>query len=122
MPKDFKLDGDPIDRARIEELAGGPQGIAELLAELELGVRGDIAAVRGALESVNGAALRRAAHRIKGSALTIGAERLAALAARVLDAPADFDALQIEHGARGLLDELERVLVSARAQRSAASS
>jgi HPt (histidine-containing phosphotransfer) domain-containing protein len=121
MPKDFNPDGDPIDRARIEQLAGGPDGTAELLAELELGVRGDIAAVQVALKSVDGAALRRAAHRIKGSALTIGAERLAALAARVVDAPADFDAAQIESSARGLLDELERVLVSARGPRKAAS-
>src|SRR5439155_24748193 len=31
--------GNPIDRARIQELAGGPQGIAEVLAQLESGVR-----------------------------------------------------------------------------------
>ena len=65
----------PIDRARIQQLAGGPQGIAEVLAELESGVRADIAALQVALESSDPAALRRAAHRIKGSALTIGAEQ-----------------------------------------------
>ncbi len=85
-----------------------------MLAELESGVRADIAALQVALESANGAALRRAAHRIKGSALTIGAERLAALAARVVDAPADIDAPQLMSSAHALLDELERVLVSAR--------
>jgi len=113
--------GNPIDRARIQELAGGPQGIAEVLAQLESGVRADIAALQVALESANGAALRRAAHRIKGSALTMGAERLAALAARVVDAPAGVDAPQLMSGAHAVLDELERVLVSARVHRNAPS-
>jgi len=110
--------GNPIDRARIQELAGGPQGIAEVLAELESGVRADIAALQVALESGNGAALRRAAHRIKGSALTVGAEELAALAARIVDASAGVDAPQLMSTARSLLPELERVLVSARACRA----
>ena len=81
----------PIDRARIQQLAGGPQGVAEVLVQLESGVRADIAAVQVALESSNGAALRSAAHRIRGSALTIGAERLATLAAGVMEAPADIE-------------------------------
>jgi len=115
-------DGNPIDRARIQQLAGGPQGIAEVLAELESGARADIAALQVALESANCAALRRAAHRIKGSALTIGAEGLAALAARVVDAPAGVDAPQLMSSAHALLDELERVLASARVHRNAPSS
>ena len=114
--------GNPIDRARIQQLAGGPQGIAEVLAELESGVRADIAALQGALEGANGPALRRAAHRIKGSALTIGAERLAAFAARIMDAPAAVDAAQLMSSAQALLDELERVLAAARVQRSATPS
>ena len=114
--------GNPIDRARIQQLAGGPQGIAEVLVELESGVRADIAALQVALESANGAALRRAAHRIKGSALTIGAERLAALAAGVVDVPASVDTPQLMSSARVLLDELERVLVSARVHRNAPSA
>jgi CheY-like chemotaxis protein/HPt (histidine-containing phosphotransfer) domain-containing protein len=114
--------GNPIDRARIQQLAGGPQGIAEVLAELESGVRADIAALQVALESANCSALRRAAHRIKGSALTIGAERLAALAARVVDAPAGVDPAQLMSSAQALLDELEGVLVSARVHRNAPSS
>src|SRR5688572_20270564 len=112
----------PIDRAYIQQLAGGAQGIAEVLAELESGVRADIAALQVALESANGAALRSAAHRIKGSALTIGAGRLAALAGHIVDAPAAVDAPSLMSSARGLLDELQRVLVSARAQRATASS
>jgi CheY-like chemotaxis protein/HPt (histidine-containing phosphotransfer) domain-containing protein len=115
-------DGNPINRARIQQLAGSPQGIAEVLAELESGVRADIAALQVALESANGEALRRAAHRIKGSALTIGAERLAALAAGVVDAPAGLAEPQLMSSARGLLDELERVLLSARVHRSAPAS
>jgi signal transduction histidine kinase/ActR/RegA family two-component response regulator len=101
--------------ARIQELAGGPQGVAEVLAELECGVRADIAALQVALESANADALRRAAHRIKGSALTIGAEKLAAHAAGVLEAPGGLDMSQLKASAQALLAELERVLVSARA-------
>ena len=112
-------DGNPIDRARIQQLAGSPQGIAEVLSELESGVRADIAAVQVALEMANSTALRRAAHRIKGSALTIGAQRLAALATRIVDAS---DVPQLMIDARELLNELERVLASARAQRAVASS
>jgi len=114
--------GNPIDRARIQQLAGSPEGIAEVLAELESGVRADIAALQVALESANCLALRRAAHRIKGSALTIGAGHLAALAAGVVDAPAGVDAPQLMGSARGLLDELERVLASARVHRNAPAS
>ena len=57
----------PIDRARIQQLAGGPQGIAEVLAELESGVRADIAALQVALESADrrSAAARRASHQGK---------------------------------------------------------
>jgi len=114
--------GNAIDRARIQELAGGPDGIAEVLAELESGVRADIAALQGALERADYAALRGAAHRIKGSALTIGAERLAALAGGVVDVPADVGTPQLRSSAQALLDELQRVLVSSRVQRGAASS
>ena len=58
--------------------------------------------------------MSRAAHRIKGSALTIGAERLAALAGRVMDAPATLDASHLVSIAHALLRELERVLAAAR--------
>jgi signal transduction histidine kinase/CheY-like chemotaxis protein/HPt (histidine-containing phosphotransfer) domain-containing protein len=112
-------EGNPIDRARIQQLAGGPQGIAEVLGELESGVRADIAAVQVALEMSNDGALRRAAHRIKGSALTIGAERLATLAASIADPRTGVEPPELMSSARGLLDELERVLVSARVHRNA---
>ncbi|HUQ24207.1 MAG TPA: MHYT domain-containing protein [Burkholderiales bacterium] len=109
----------PIDRERIQQLAGGQEGVAEVLAELESGVRADIASLQVALESANIAALRRAAHRIKGSALTIGAERLAALAAGVMAVPTSADAPQLMSSAHALLDELEHVLASARIHRNA---
>jgi PAS domain S-box-containing protein len=105
-----------IDRARIQQLAGDPQGMTEVLAELESGVRADIAALQVALESTNWPAVRRAAHRIKGSALTIGAEKLAALAASVLDAPAAAEGAPLMRRANALLAELERVLLAARAR------
>jgi HPt (histidine-containing phosphotransfer) domain-containing protein len=116
------LASDSLDPARIQQLAGDPEGIAEVLKEFEAGMRTDIAALQVALESANCAALRRAAHRIRGSALTIGAETLAALAARVEDAPASVDEAQLMDSAHALLEELERVVVSAGAQRSALSS
>ena len=103
--------GNAIDRVRIQELAGGPEGIAEVLVQLEAGVRADIAALQAALGSADRPALRSAAHRIKGSALTIGAERLAALANGVMDLPAGDDAPQLmSTTGHALLDELQRVL------------
>ncbi|HZS69388.1 MAG TPA: MHYT domain-containing protein [Burkholderiales bacterium] len=109
----------PIDRARVQELAGGPEGIAEVLRELESGVRVDIAALQVALETADAAAIRAAAHRIKGSALTIGAEALASLATRILEMPARVDSMQLIGAAHLLLDELERVLASARIHQNA---
>jgi hypothetical protein len=44
------------------------------------------------------------------------------LAARVVDAPAGVDAPQLMSGAHALLDELERVLVSARVHWNTPSS
>src|SRR6185503_18398384 len=111
--------GNPIDRARIQALAGGAEGVAEVLTQLESGVRADIAALRAALERVDGAALWSAAHRIKGSALTIGAERAAALAESVMNESAGAEAPQLTGSAHELLDELERVLASARVHRDA---
>jgi PAS domain S-box-containing protein len=116
------LSSDALDPARIQELAGDPQGIAEVLKEFEAGMRTDIAALQVALESANCAALRRAAHRIRGSALTIGAQSLAALAARVEDAPAAVGEEQFMGSAHALLEELERVVISAGVHRSALST
>jgi CheY-like chemotaxis protein/HPt (histidine-containing phosphotransfer) domain-containing protein len=106
----------PIDGARIRQLAGDAAGVSEVLAQLESGVRADIAALQVALESANWLAVRRAAHRIKGSALTIGARKLAALAARVLDAPTSAEGTRLARRAGALLTELERVLVAARSR------
>ena len=111
-----------IDRARIQQLAGGPEGIAEVLAQLESGVRADIAALQVALESANCAALRSAAHRIKGSALTIGAEPWRRSLHAWWTRPRTSTRAQLMSNARTLLDDLERVLVSARVQRNAPSS
>jgi signal transduction histidine kinase/CheY-like chemotaxis protein/HPt (histidine-containing phosphotransfer) domain-containing protein len=108
-------DRNAIDRVRIEELAGSPQGVSDVMKELVSGVRADIAAVQVAIESSNGAALRSAAHRIRGSALTVGAERLATLAAGIVEAPDAHGIPELMRNAQALLKELERVLLSARA-------
>jgi HPt (histidine-containing phosphotransfer) domain-containing protein len=102
-----------IDRARIEELAGGPEGVAEVLAQIASAVRADIDAVEAALAGADGAGLRSAAHRIMGSALTIGAEGVAASAALIVDAPAAADASHLAGSARALLDDLKRLLDAA---------
>ncbi|TMG81870.1 MAG: response regulator [Betaproteobacteria bacterium] len=107
----------PIDRARLEKLVGGSEGLGELLGELEATVRSDIAALEAALAAGDGAAVRRVAHRVKGSALTIGAAQLAAAAARLEEAP---DALATADAVRPLIDELESVAAAARAELRAA--
>jgi signal transduction histidine kinase/HPt (histidine-containing phosphotransfer) domain-containing protein/FixJ family two-component response regulator len=102
-----------IDRARIEELAGGPDGIAEVLSELEAGVRADILELQAALAGGEPAAVRRAAHRIKGAARTIGSDRVAAMAA-VLEEAATAEFSDAQRAAQALLEELKGVLAAAR--------
>jgi PAS domain S-box-containing protein len=102
-----------IDRSRIEELAGGPDGIAEVLSELEAALRADIAELHEALVRGDLPAVRRAAHRIKGAALNIGSERLAATAARA--EAATRDPTDAPRAAEALLEELSGVLMAARA-------
>jgi CheY-like chemotaxis protein len=102
-----------IDRSRIEELAGGAEGIAEVLAGLESAVRADIAELQSALARGDLSNVRSAAHRIKGAALSIGSERLAATAARLEQATREpAEALL---ATEDLLDELNSVLEAARA-------
>jgi PAS domain S-box-containing protein len=102
-----------LDRTRIEELAGGAEGIAEVLSGLEAAVRGDIAELQSALARGDLSAVRGAAHRIKGAALSIGSERLAATAARLEQATREpAEALL---ATEDLLDELNNVLEAARA-------
>lgn len=108
-----------IDRARIRELAGGPEGIAEVLAELDTAVRADIADLQAALDRGDAPSVRRAAHRVKGAALTIGAARLAALAAQVEEASGAADMPLPRDGAGALLEELKGVLAAARMDSSA---
>jgi PAS domain S-box-containing protein len=106
-----------IDRSRIEELAGGPDGIAEVLSSLEAALRADIAELHEALVRGDLAAVRRAAHRIKGAALNIGSEGLAATARQVEDAMRDAmrNPAHAQHAAEALLEELSHVLMAARA-------
>jgi two-component system, NarL family, sensor histidine kinase EvgS len=102
-----------IDRRRIEELAGGPEGIAEVLAELESAVRGDIAELQAAIAGGDMPAVRRAAHRIQGAALSIGSEGLAATAAQVEQAT--HEPAEAQRAAEELLQELNSVLEAGRA-------
>jgi HPt (histidine-containing phosphotransfer) domain-containing protein len=102
-----------FDRSRIEQLTGGAEGIAEVLAGLESAVRGDIDELHSALARGELAAVRSAAHRIKGAALSIGSQRLAATAARVEEATKR-DVVEAQDAVEALLEELNRVLEAAR--------
>jgi len=108
--------GDAIDRARVKQLVGGPDGMAGVLSEVEAGAREDIAALQVALEAGDDVGLRAAAHRIKGSALTIGAQRLAAAAVRVHEAPG------VAAGVHALIEELKAVIAATRVDRNVANA
>ncbi|HUQ76951.1 MAG TPA: MHYT domain-containing protein [Burkholderiales bacterium] len=104
----------PIDRARIEELVGGPEGLAAVLSEIEAGARTDVAALEAALQASDGVAVRSAAHRIKGSALTVGAQRLAAAAVRLEKAPDVLGTPELQGAVQALIAELKVVMAATR--------
>lgn len=81
------------DRARLLELLGeDPQAVQEVMAEFLEATRADLQAARGA----RGQDLSREAHRIKGAARSVGAERLADLAAQLEALPASAPAAASE--------------------------
>jgi CheY-like chemotaxis protein/HPt (histidine-containing phosphotransfer) domain-containing protein len=120
-PSDAARDN-PIDRARIEELVGGPEGLAAVLSELAAGAKADVAALQSALKVTDGVAVRAAAHRIKGSALTVGAQRLAAAAIRLEKAPDTLGTPELLGAVQTLIDELKIVMAAARRDRNAAAA
>jgi HPt (histidine-containing phosphotransfer) domain-containing protein len=71
--------------------------------------RRDIEGLQSAMDAKDGDAIRAAAHRIKGTALNLGANRLAAAAARVENAADVVDPA----GVRAMIDELKMVLAAA---------
>ena len=101
--------GNAIDRQRIQDLVGGPAGLATVLQTVARSARRDIAGLQSAMEARDGAAIRAAAHRIKGTALNLGASRLAQAAARVEEAADGVD----PEGVRAVIDELKMVLAAA---------
>ncbi len=112
----------PIDRARIQELVGGPEGLAVVLAGVEDSARADIGVLQAALHARDGEAVRRAAHRIKGSALNLGAKRLAAAATRVEGAPDALESPEMVNGVHVLIEELKVVLAATRPGPEAAAA
>jgi HPt (histidine-containing phosphotransfer) domain-containing protein len=112
----------PIDRARIEELAGNADGVAYVLGEVEAGARHDILALRAALANGDIAALRLVAHRIKGSALTIGAKRAAEAATSLERAGEASDKAELSRAVQVLTEELNSVLDAAHAVPGAAAA
>ena len=110
----------PIDRARIQALVGGADGLAAVLREVEAGARSDIGALEAALEARDGRAIRSAVHRIKGSALTLGAERLAAAATDAEAVPDALDTPQASSAVKALIGELKALVAATRADRHAA--
>jgi two-component system, NarL family, sensor histidine kinase EvgS len=111
---------DTIDRARLQALVGGAEGMPEVLAQLEAAARDDIASLEAALAAGDGKALRRAAHRIKGSALTVGATRVVAAATRLETAPDALDSAEAMNAVRTLIEALKTVVVAAGDDRRAA--
>ncbi|MBW8905966.1 MAG: response regulator [Betaproteobacteria bacterium] len=115
-----KRDDDGIDRARLQALVGGPEGMPELLGQLEAAARDDIASLEAALAVADGKALRRAAHRIKGSALTVGATRVVAAATYLDNSPDILGTAEALNAVQMLIEALKSVVAAARAERRAA--
>jgi two-component system sensor histidine kinase EvgS len=115
-----KRGDDTIDRARLQALVGGPEGMPEVLAQLEAAARDDIASLEAALAAADGKAARRAAHRIKGSALTVGATRVVAAATRLEGAPDALGSAEAMNAVQMLIEALSSVAAAARADRRAA--
>jgi PAS domain S-box-containing protein len=113
---------DAFDRARIEELVGGPEGVPGVLAQVAASARDDIAALQATLEASSGRAARTIAHRIKGSALTIGAERLAGAAMRLERASDALSAPGLTDAVHALIEELKTVLAATQAHRNVAAA
>jgi PAS domain S-box-containing protein len=106
--------GNAIDRQRIQDLVGGPAGLATVLQTVARSARRDIEGLQSAMDAKDSAAIRAAAHRIKGTALNLGASRLADAAARVEGAPDGVvDSPQFADGVRAVIEELKMVLVAA---------
>ena len=98
-----------IDRQHIEQLVGGPAGLATVLETVARSARRDIEGLQSAMDAKDGDAIRAAAHRIKGTALNLGANRLAAAAARVENATDVVD----PDGVHAMIEELKMVLAAA---------
>ena len=106
--------GNAIDRQRIQDLVGGPAGLATVLQTVARSAQRDIEGLQSAMDAKDGAAIRAAAHRIKGTALNLGANRLADAAARVEGAPDGVvDSPQFADGVRAVIEELKMVLAAA---------
>jgi PAS domain S-box-containing protein len=115
--------GDNVfDRAHIEELIGGAEGVASVLAQVGASAHADITRLQAALDAGDGAAVRQAAHRIKGSAMTIGANRLAAAAVGLEDAPDSLGSAPLVSAVHALIDELKSVLEATREDGRAAAA
>src|SRR3954471_6830943 len=111
---------DVIDRDRILQLVGSTAGVATVLASFEGGARRDIVALERAVQEKDGATVRSIAHRIRGSALNLGAERLAAAAGRVEQAPDALDAA-LTAAVQAVIEELKVVLAATSVREVAAA-
>ncbi|HEY6942755.1 Hpt domain-containing response regulator, partial [Dokdonella sp.] len=77
----------PFDRAGAQAPHAGPPGVdAELLRDYVHSTRQDLAALAAGLAAQDADAVAREAHRIKGASGLIGADEVAACAARIEDA------------------------------------
>ena len=96
----------PLDLARLASLAGDDTGfMRELLATFRASAAAGLAAMEGALPTLDREGLRRAAHKLRGASENIGAMRLRDLAA-----------LLESEAAAGPADQLARVVASLSAE------
>jgi CheY-like chemotaxis protein len=99
----IQASGAVLDHGVLGQLAEGAEEEQLILADFLHQTRSDLAALAAAVQSADGAAAAREAHRIKGASRMVGASRLAARAARAEDAARRQDFAE----ARARLNEME---------------
>jgi len=101
-----------FDPGFIEELAGDPESVLEVLDEFRTAALADVRALQAGLDDKNGREVRRLAHRIKGAARTIGSHRLSELAGTLEQTSTMPDSDQVNALAQSVMKELDRVLTA----------
>jgi CheY-like chemotaxis protein len=106
---EVEIDDAVLDRATLDTLwelgADSPAVLEELAASFIQGAPADLAALNGAVATVDLDAAAHAAHRLKGSCAAVGATRMGRLAAQI-------EAAAIDHHAEGMADQVAEIEAS----------